>query len=384
MTGAPLPDFELEKYFSRWEFAATHHLCASDSESMTVADLLAGAEPGALDDLLSTQLSYIHPMGTDELRAAIAQTYDHITSDGVMTFAGAGEALFWSLQVLAEPGDHVIVTIPNYQTIESVPLAAGFDVEGLDLWSGTGGDLSWELNLDRFEAMIRPNTSLVAVNFPNNPSGYVPDHDTWESFIRLCDQHSIRVVSDEVYRGVEIDRSRTLRQAADLSETALSINVLSKSYGLPGLRVGWVASQDTAALGLLERAKHYTSICNAVTSEKLATVALAQADRLLNRTRAIIASNAHTIDLFMDAHRDWFDYQPPNGGCVSFTRYVGPGTVDDFCRDAVEQHGVLLLPASVYESSLGSVPVDRLRIGIGRTDLPKSLDRLAEHLRQRA
>jgi aspartate/methionine/tyrosine aminotransferase len=378
-----LPEFALEVYFSQWEFAATHHLCASDSESMSVGDLLAFDDGSSIDDLLSLPLQYIPPRGTDELRSAVARTYDRVTADQVMTFAGGGEALFWALQVLAEPGDHVIVTLPNYQCIESVPQAAGFAVEGLPLWSGSGGSLTWELDLERFESMVRPDTRIVAVNFPNNPSGFVPDHDTWARFIRLCDERSIRVISDEVYRGVELDASRTLTQAADLSETALSINVMSKAYGLPGLRVGWVATRDERASHALERAKHYTSICNAAPSEMLATAALRQSERLLQRTRGIISANAETTTAFMSRRPELFEYSVPDGGCVSFPRYLGAEGVDEFCRRAVEDHGVLMLPGSVYRSPLGDVPRDRFRLGIGRADLPKSLDRLDEHLASR-
>lgn len=381
MTGhLVLPDFKLETYFSKWEFTAEHHLTASDAESMTIAELLAMAsdeERAAYTDL---HLGYTPTWGTDALRAAVADSYHEIEPADVLGFAGAGEALFWTMQLFTTPGDHVIVTVPNYQSIESIPIATGVDVEGLPLWKGEGAELEWTLDLDRFEAMLRPTTRLVSVNFPNNPTGYVPDHETWRRFNALCHSRGIRVVSDEVYRGVEIDPSRTLAAASEINPSALSISVTSKAYGLPGLRVGWVVSKDHGALSQLERAKHYTSICNAAPSEALTAIALRNADTILERNRRICEANDRLVSEFMTRRSDLFDYESPDGGCVCFPRYLGPDGVADFCTRAVERSGVFLLPMSVYESDLGPVPTDRFRIGIGRTTVPASLQALDAHL----
>ena len=385
MTGRlDLPDFELETYFSRWEFTAEHHLTASDAESMSMSELLAlGTDDDrtAFDQL---HLGYTPTWGTDALRAAVAESYSGLEPADVLAFAGAGEALFWAMQLFVEPGDHVIVTVPNYQSIESIPVATGVDVSGLPLWSGDGADLQWTLDLERFASLLRPETTLVSVNFPNNPTGFVPDHETWVAFNAMCNDRGVRVVSDEVYRGVELDPARTLAAAAEINPTALSISVTSKAYGLPGLRVGWAVSKDHDALGRLERAKHYTSICNSGPSEHLAVIALRNADAILDRNRSIVDSNDAVVTDFMASHPDLFDYATPDGGCVAFPRFLGPEGPTEFCRRAVEEDGVLLLPNSVYRSGLCEVPDDRFRIGIWRVDVPKSVDALEQHVARRA
>ncbi|RZV48317.1 MAG: aminotransferase class I/II-fold pyridoxal phosphate-dependent enzyme [Acidimicrobiales bacterium] len=375
-----LPEFKLETYFSTWEFTARHHLTASDAESMTVAELLALGTDEDLQAYENLHLGYTPTWGTEPLRAAIAGSYESLTSSNVLGFAGAGEALFWAMQLFVEPGEHVIVNVPNYQSIESIPLATGVAVSGLPLWSGTGADLRWELDLERFESLLRAETSLVSVNFPNNPTGFVPDHETWSAFNALCHERGIRVVSDEVYRGVETNPDDTIAAAADINPSALSISVTSKAYGLPGLRVGWVASQDVGALGRLEKAKHYTSICNSAPSELLATVALNHGDVILDRNRAIVAANDQIVTEFAQRHPDLFEYETPVGGCVTFPRYLGPEGPAEFCRRAVEESGVFLLPYTVYESELGAIPEDRFRIGIGRRDVPQSVAALERHL----
>ncbi len=378
-----LPDFALETYFSKWEFTARHHLTASDAESMTTAELLALGTDEDREGYEHLHLGYTPTWGTDDLREAISGLYDGLDPANVLGFAGAGEPLFWAMQLFVEPGDHVIVNVPNYQSIESVPVAAGVDVEGLPLWTGEGSSLRWSLDLDRFESMLRPETSLVSVNFPNNPTGFVPDRETWIAFNALCAERGIRLVSDEVYRGVEIDRSKTLPAAAEINPDALTISVTSKAYGLPGLRVGWVTSRDAEALGRLERAKHYTSICNSAPSEHLAAIALRNGDAILDRNRAIVEANDKVVSEVFARYPELFEYRSPDGGCVSFPRYLGEDGVDAFCTRAVEEDGVLLLPNSVYRSALGDVPTDRFRIGIGRTNVPESLAALEAHLAKR-
>ncbi len=375
MLGA-LPDFRLEVYLGKWEFAAKHHLTASDAQTLTVAEAIG--EDG-LAELAALPLGYTPTWGSDALRAAIAATYERVEPDDVLVFAGAEEAMFWALQALAGPGDHAVVTVPNYQSMESLPLATGADVSGLALRPEDG----WALDVDALEALLRPSTRLVAVNFPNNPTGALPDPATWERLVALCDDRGIRLFSDEVYRGLEPDGTAPLAQAADRSETALSLGVLSKAYGLPGLRIGWIACRDRALLARLERGKHYTSICNAGPSELIATHALRRAGEIKARNRAIIAGNLPRFDAFFAEHEDRFAWERPQAGCVCFPRYLGPEGVEAFCHDLVEQAGVVLLPASIYESALGAVPPDRFRIGVGRAGPEPALAALGEFLRGR-
>ena len=358
---AALPDFRLEVYLGKWEFAARHHLTASDAETSTVADVLG---PDGMEELAALPLGYTPTWGSDALRAEIAATYDGLEPDDVLVFAGAEEAMFWAMQELAGPGDHAVVTLPNYQSMESVPLATGAAVTGLALDEHAG----WALDLDALAARLRPDTRLVAVNFPNNPTGALPDPATWRALAALCEERGIVLFADEVYRGLEPAGTDPLPQAADLSASAVSMGVLSKAYGLPGLRIGWLATRDRALLARLETRKHYTSICNAAPSELIATAALRRGPELRARNRAIIDANLPVFDAFFAGWEDRFAWERPQAGCVCFPRYLGADGVDAFCHDLVEQAGVVLLPSSIYASGLGDVPPDRFRIGVGRRD----------------
>jgi aspartate/methionine/tyrosine aminotransferase len=220
----------------------------------------------------------------------------------------------------------------------------------------------------------------VAVNVPNNPTGYLPDHDTWRALVGLCEARGVRLLADEVYRGIEPDPARTLPAAADLGPHALSLGVLSKAFGLPGLRVGWIACRDRGVLARLERCKHYTSICNAGPSEYLGCLAIAARKTVFGRLRRLVTDNARTVEAFFAERPDLFSWTPPDGGCVAFARYAGSDGVERFCADLLREHGVLLLPGSLYRSDLFEIPADRFRIGIGRRGLEEGLAAAREHV----
>jgi aspartate/methionine/tyrosine aminotransferase len=364
----PLRTFRLEEYLGEWEFKVRYHLTASDAQSTTVEELLALGTEADREGLMKLPLSYIETWGTPELRDAVAGTYERVDADHVLAFAGAEEALFWAMQELVGPGDHAVVTVPCYQAMETVTLATGADVSALVPRREDG----WALDLDELRTLLRPTTKLVAVNFPNNPTGYVPDETTFRELVALCDERGIRLFCDEVYRGIEIDPTTTITQAADLSETALSLNVASKSYGLPGLRIGWLACRDRELLERLEKRKHYTSICNAGPAEYLAAVALRHRDDIWARNRGIVAANRPLFDDFFARWSELFDWQPPVGGCVCFPRYKGRD-VDDFCARLLDAEGVLVLPGSMYYSEIADAPTDHFRVGIGRQGLEGGL-----------
>jgi len=373
-----LPDFALETYFSRWEFAARHHLTASDAQTLSLTDLLALADDADLQAWESMSFGYTETFGDPELRAAISRMYTTTTAEDIICFAGAEEGLYLAMQVLLGADDHAIVVTPNYQAAETIPLSL-CEVTGVAL----DPEHDWALDLDAVAAAIRPNTKVISVNFPNNPTGAILTAAEFGQLSSLCDRHGIHLFSDEVYRGIEQDPTTTMPQAVDLSPRALSLNVTSKSLGLPGLRIGWIACRDAELRSSLERAKHYTTICNAAPSEILARIAIKARATILDRNRSIIADNLPKFDAFFGEFGELFDWRAPEGGCVTYPRYRGADGVEEFCARLVTEAGVLLLPASIYRSRLTDTPTDRFRIGVGRSDPEPALDAFADWLRER-
>lgn len=372
-----LPDFRLETYFSRWEFAARYHLTASDAQSMRVDELLALAEPADRDAFQSLHLGYTQTYGSPELRAAIATTYDIRTADDVLCFAGAEEGIYIAMRVLLGADDHAIVVTPNYQSAETVPLSI-CDVTGVAL----DPDDHWSLDIDHVAAAIRPNTRVISINFPHNPTGKILERDRYDALVALCRHHGIWLFSDEVYRPLGPPGTEHLPQAADVYERGISLGVMSKAYGLPGLRIGWIACADRTLLQKMERYKHYLSICNSAPSEQLALIAVKARATILERNRTIVGDNLAVLDAFFAEWPGLFDWYRPDGGCVAYPRYLGDGGVEAFASDLVERAGVLLLPAEHYRSELTPTPTDRFRIGFGRADCAEAVAALDQYLRQ--
>ena len=375
----PLRPFALEVFFSKWEFTARYHLCASDMQSMTLSDLLAMADAADRSAWDQLYLGYTETWGSPTLRETIAATYDTISADEVLSFVGAQEGIFAAMHALLGPDDHAITIIPNYQSVESVPLSI-CDTTGIPL----DPENNWDLDLDRVRDAIRPNTRVICINFPHNPTGKVIGRQALDSLVAMARPRGIYIFSDEVYRLLERRPEIRLPQVADLYERGLSLGVMSKAYGLPGIRLGWVACKDVELLRMLERVKHYTSICSPAPSEFLAQIALKSREQILARNRALIADNLLILEAFFDEHAHLFEWYLPDGGCIGYPRYLGREGVEAFAKDLVEQTGVLLLPGSVYKSDLGPTPTDRFRVGYGRANMEQGLAAMRNHLRKRA
>ncbi len=370
-----LPDFKLETHFSKWEFAAKYHMTASDAQSLSLRELLALASPEEREEFEGQWLGYTETFGAPDLREVIASTYQQQSAADILCFAGASEGIFAANNVLLDKSSHAIVVTPNYQSHESLPLAI-CEATGVPLDPDDG----WSLDIDRVASAIRPNTRLITINFPHNPTGAILSHDRYEALIQLCRKHGIYVLHDEIFNGLGPTGARHLPHIADVYERGLSLNVMSKAYGLPGLRIGWIACQDSAVLIKMERLKHYLSICNSGPSERLAKIALNHRDVLLARNCAIIDENLPKWDAFFARHTDLFDWQRPDGSCMGFPRYKGADGVEAFTQSLVEKSGVLLLPGSIYSSQLAPTPNDRFRLGYGRRALDEGLAALEQHL----
>jgi aspartate/methionine/tyrosine aminotransferase len=375
----PLHPFALEVFFSKWEFTARYHLCASDMQSMTLSELLAMADATDRSAWDRLYLGYTETWGSPALRETIAATYDTITPGQVLSFVGAQEGIFAAMHALLGPDDHAITITPNYQSVESVPLSI-CDTTGIPLNSQN----NWDLDLDQVRDAIRPNTRVISINFPHNPTGKVISRQTLDALIAIARLRGIYLFSDEVHRLLERRPEITLPQVADLYERGLSLGVMSKAYGLSGLRLGWIACKDVDLLRRMERVKHYTSICSPAPSELLSQIALKARAPILARNRALIARNLPLLEAFFDDHTHLFEWYLPDGGCIGYPRYLGREGVEAFAKDLVEQTGVLLLPASVYKSDLGPTPTDRFRVGYGRANMEEGLAAMHSHLRKQA
>ena len=289
-----LPEFKLETYLAKWEFKAKHHMTASDAQSMSMRELLAMATDTEREEFENLWLGYTETFGAPDLLAAIAQHYKNHGPDHVLTFAGASEAIFAANRVLLDADSHAIAITPNYQSHESLPLSI-CETTGVAL----DYDKNWILDIDKIESSIRPNTKLLTINFPHNPTGAILSDDCLNRLVELCRMHGIYIFSDEIFNGLGRTGTRHMPYIADVYEKGLSLNVMSKAYGLPGLRIGWIVTEDKDLLARMERVKHYLSICNSGPSERLTKIALNNRERIFNRNCKIIDENLVQLNAFL-------------------------------------------------------------------------------------
>lgn len=364
-----LPPFKLERYFARYEFNVQYSLCSSDCESVTTGTLL-DLEPEAREQFEHLTLAYTESPGAPTLRQAITRIYTTVQPEHILVHTGAEEAIYLFMHAALTANDHIIVHSPCYQSLLDVAASIGCEVTR---WSARE-DKNWALDLDELQAMIRPNTRVIVVNTPHNPTGYLMPRSDYAELNAIAQQHDIILFSDEVYRESEYDPAVRLPAACDINDTAVSLGVMSKTYGLPGLRIGWVATHNTQIYERMAALKDYTTICNSAPSEFLAEIALRHREQLAQRNVGIITRNAALLDTWFQKRADQFAWVRPQAGPIAFPK-LKHGDVDAFCHEVVTQAGVLLLPGTLFDDT-----GNHFRLGMGRQNMPHALAALEAFL----
>jgi aspartate/methionine/tyrosine aminotransferase len=364
--------FKLEEYLAKYEFSAQYLLCCSDAESFEMSDILDMADNEENDLWNNLRLSYTEAMGLTILRNTVAQgLYPGLDSDNILMFAGAEEGIFCALHALIETGDHVIVLTPCYQSLLEIPKLKGAQVTEVQLRE----ENNWCIDLNTIQNAIKSNTKCIVINFPHNPTGQVIEEEELKALIGICESRGIWLFSDEVYRLLGVPNTPWASAAATCYDKGLSLGVMSKAFGMAGLRIGWLACQDKKMLKKIEHVKHYTSICNSAPAEILSLISLRNKDKILERNNKIVTDNLKLLDQFFIDYSHLFEWVRPQGGCVGFVKYKGEESIEFFCERLVSKQNVLLMPASIYDYSS-----NHFRIGFGRKNMPQCLDQLKEFL----
>ncbi len=361
--------FQLERYYGHYEFVADHHLSASDCESLGVGELLelTGTQPETLLDL---HLGYTTTKGSTELRTAIAALYPNGAPEDVLVCNAPEEAIFLAMHALLEPGDTVVVQTPCYQSLKEIAASIGCQIRE---WKVRETNSDWQVDVDELGGLL-DGARLLVTNAPHNPTGWMPTQAQWQEIAGLVETHRVGWFSDEMYRWLERTPSQEVRPAAMSAGGAVSLWGMSKTFGLPGLRVGWLVSTDHALLQRIETLKDYTSICSSAPSEVLATVALGDASEIASRNRKRIAGNEQVMTEFASRHGDLLSWRRPMAGPVSLARLLR-GSAAEHADLVRTRSGALLVPSTLFDMD------DRyLRIGSGRADFREAVDRWEQAL----
>ncbi|MEO7085736.1 MAG: aminotransferase class I/II-fold pyridoxal phosphate-dependent enzyme [Gemmatimonadaceae bacterium] len=363
-----IEDFALERYFARWEFAVRHVLAASDIEPMPLGELLSLADGDSLHRWETLSLGYTESLGLPALRESIAELYPGLDASHIITFAGAEEGVFLAMHALLSLGDHAVVVWPAYQSLHEVARSIGAEVTLVPL-----NPRDWSLDVGAVAAAMRPNTKVVVINFPHSPTGAQLSPEQFSRLVDLVELHGATLFSDEVYRLVEHNAPR-LPTAAESTGRGVSLGVMSKAYGLAGLRIGWIATRDAALYSRLASLKDYTTICNSAPSEILSLIALRAGTTLVERALEIVRANLAIADEFFARNEGRLAWVRPRAGTVGFPQLI-EGDVDELAVRLIERDGVLILPASQF-----GFRGNYFRLGLGRKDMQIGLDALERML----
>lgn len=373
--GFTISDFKVERWIDTYEDDARYNLAETDAEPFTLEELLSlGDRDKMLSDLLNMRITYNPTMGSPRLREVIAARYAQTAAANVLVTGGAVEANFLLANVLIEPGDTVIIQSPAYQALYSVAEARGANVKHWQMRLDAG----YRPDLTELAALIDDKTKAVIINIPHNPTGAVIGQADLETIIGWAEGKGFWVICDEVYHDLALEEGVIPAAARSLSEKAISLGSMSKSFGLSGLRLGWIAAPED----IIYRCwcwKDYTSISNSPLSDYLAAFALANSGRIMARNIPMAKQNlARLLDWYRQ-NEGVIEYAVPRAGVLSFPRLHGlPVSTEEFCLRIYRERGVLLVPGECFDRP------GHLRIGFGTAPakFKQGLDLLTEHLRQ--
>ena len=352
--------FALERWMTTYEQHVEFDIAESGIAPLTARELLA-MEPEeergrVLERLLDLRLGYSEAPGTLELRSLLAETYQDCGPENILVTTGAIEANFLLFNVLLEPGDHVVAPHPAYQQLYSVPRAIGCDV---DLWE-IRPETGFRYDVVELERLLRPDTRLIVINSPHNPTGAMLSAAELARVYELADSVGARVLSDEAYRWLVIQgEDEPAPPMYNLGPLGVSVGTLSKPFGLPGLRIGWMA----APAELVARCwgmRDYVSLSPGKLNDALAVLALRQREKIWKRNAAIIAANLATAKAWVAERSDLLSWKPPRGGLLALVHYNLDIPSLDVANKLAEEYSVMLAPGSAFGYE------HHLRIGIGQ------------------
>jgi aspartate/methionine/tyrosine aminotransferase len=342
------PRFDMERMQSQWEHKVKYDLSESGVEALELQEITRDPK-----ELQKTKLGYAEGVGREATRALVAGIHPGHEADEVMITTGTSEANFLALASLINTGDEVVVVMPNYMQVHG--LATGLGARVREVWLRE--ERAWTIDLDALAAAVNSRTRVICVCQPNNPTGQVLSQAEIQSIVRIADQHGAWILSDEVYRGAE----RSAEESASFSgrgERILVTGGLSKVYGLPGLRVGWIVGTRERIAAAVE-IKDYTTIAPATLSETLAEIALERRKQLLERARFLINERWPLLEDWAAGHSRVLHWTPPAAGAICFFSYQYPIDSMQLVDRLIREYSTMIVPGIQFRAER------HLRIGFG-------------------
>ncbi|MFX0028938.1 MAG: aminotransferase class I/II-fold pyridoxal phosphate-dependent enzyme [Candidatus Hermodarchaeota archaeon] len=362
--------FLMERWMSKYEQEVDFNLSESGVHPITVKDLLAD-DPGYIEQLLATDLNYPYVNGIPQLRENIANLYDDVGINNVLVTTGAVEANYNATHSLLNAGDEIVIMLPNYMQIWGIAKNYNFKLKSFHLKEEKG----WAPDLDELNEIVSQNTKLIAVCNPNNPTGYILTENEMDTIVDIAKQAGAWILADEVYSGAERLTDDETPSFYGRYEKVIAIGSMSKAYGLPGLRIGWVVAPVDMINDIWAR-HEYTTISATMISNKLAAIALSPKvrPRLIQRARNYIRKGYPILQKWMDSHEDTFSVVPPQAAAIAFVRYHLDINSSEFAEQLRKEKSVFIVPGDHF----GMDKFFRISFGLPPEYLTSGLNRIHE------
>ncbi|MCF7974136.1 MAG: aminotransferase class I/II-fold pyridoxal phosphate-dependent enzyme [Phycisphaerae bacterium] len=365
---ASFEPFVMERMMSKFEQDVEFNLSESGVHPIRLGDLLEN-NADFVNRLLSTPINYPHVNGIPELRRNIANLYDGAKPENVLVTVGAIEANYISTRTLLSEGDGIAIMLPNYMQIWGIAKNHGFEIQPFYL----NEDKGWAPDMAQLESTVNARTKMIAVCNPNNPTGRILTESEMDAIVACAERTGAWILADEVYRGADRVSEEENPSFFGRYDRVLAIGSMSKAYGLPGLRIGWVVGPQNMIDQIWAR-HEYVTISATMLSNQLAALALSPEvrPRLIKRTRDYIRKGYAVLQAWADRHRSTFTLHPPDAAAIAFMRYSLDVNSTDFTDRLREDKGVLVVPGDHF----GLDHFVRVSFGLPQDILVSALDRI--------
>lgn len=363
-------NFKLERYFSKHEFTAQYLLSSSDCDGFSMKHVLDRANTKELELWENLMLGYTESAGHPLLRESISEQYKTNTSENVVV-ASPGELNFITMNTLLEKDDHAVIISPSYQSLYEIIKSIGCKIS---FWKPN--EMDWTFDVDDLQKLVNPKTKIIIINFPHNPTGSYLSKLELEKIIAIARENNCYLFSDEMYHKLMVSDMQELLPVCDLYEKGISLWGTSKTFGLAGVRTGWIVSKDKELIQKIIAFKDYLSICNSAPAEILSIIALNHLDAFVKPNIKKIKKNIILFKDFQIKHKNIFpDFTPPKAGSTSFVPLNYTGSALEFSNKLVLETGIMTVPSEMFE-----YPGKYLRIGFGRENMSETLQILDSYL----
>lgn len=358
-----IDEFKLERYFAKYEFSTKYLLSSSDCDGYSLEYILQCANSDELKLWNNLKFGYTDSAGSLFLREIIASQYKTMNTENIVVLS-PGEANFILMNVALEAGDEVVCMAPAYQSLYQIAVNLGCK---LKYWYPDEESLSY--NIYDLDKLVSSKTKMLILNFPHNPTGFLPTREELDKIIDISRKNNVLLFSDEMYYKLVHNESDNIPSICDLYENSISLWGMAKSFGLAGLRLGWIATKRNDLIKKILSFKDYLTICNNAAGEVLSAIAINHKEKFINPNIDKIIKNKKLFESFVNKNSNLLSFNSPKAGSTALVKFNIKTSAYEYSEQMVKNTGIMLVPSEMFDYG-----TKHARIGFGRENFPEILE----------